>query len=80
MSTVEAVKKKRGREAIAGQIRKRREALGMSRPQLAKEVGVVRSAVNHWEKGKSVPNGLLIVEVARALGCSIGALYGETPQ
>jgi transcriptional regulator with XRE-family HTH domain len=45
--------------------------------ELAAKLGVVRSAVNHWEKSRSIPSGSMIIEVARALDCTIGELFGE---
>ncbi len=36
-------------------IRKRRQALGMTQSKLAAEVGVDRSAVSNWERGRHFP-------------------------
>jgi transcriptional regulator with XRE-family HTH domain len=37
-------------------IRARREALGLSQEQLARIMGVSRSALNGWETGRSTPH------------------------
>lgn len=44
---------------------------------LAKEVGVNRSAVAHWESAKNSPRERLLKRLAAALGVTVGELYSE---
>jgi transcriptional regulator with XRE-family HTH domain len=54
--------------SIADTIRTAREKLGISQPELARRVGVSKSAVGKWEKGESAPNRRRAEKVARVLG------------
>lgn len=56
------------KERLAYAIRQARKDAGLTRPELAKRVGVGRGAVNTWEKGTSVPSILNLGALADALG------------
>jgi putative transcriptional regulator len=43
-------------------IREIREALGISQEGFARRVGVAYNTVNRWEKGKSLPKSIPIIE------------------
>ena len=58
---------------VSGQmILKMREQKGLSRAELASELGVYESAVTSWEQGNSYPDAMLIEPLAR--------LFGENPE
>ena len=57
-------------------LRKYREQKGLSQEQLADEVHVVRQTVSKWERGKSVPDASMLVELTRALGVTAADLLG----
>jgi transcriptional regulator with XRE-family HTH domain len=52
-----------------------REALGLSRNRLAKEVGVHRSNVTYWESGEGLPMASVLEPLARALKVSYEDLF-----
>ena len=56
-------------------IKKRREALGLTQKQLAKKVGKKnRFWIANLESGRSRPNGEDLVALARALNCTAESL------
>jgi len=66
---------------VGTRIKRAREAKGWSQPDLARKVGVSKSAVNQWENG-AVQNLKLgnLFAVADALGKDVRELvFGETP-
>lgn len=50
---------------IAERIREVREANGMTQSELARKLGISRSAVNAWEMGISVPSAQYLIELSR---------------
>ena len=54
-----------------------RKQCGMSQAELAKRVGVERSAVAKWESGKSLPQAAHLVKLAEIFGCSVDELLGR---
>jgi len=63
---------------LAHAIKAAREEAGLTRPQLAKGVGVSRNAVLAWEKGTSVPSMLNLGGLADTLGVSAD-LFAHPP-
>lgn len=55
-------------------IKEKREQLGITQAELAKEMGVDQSAVCLWETGKTCPRGKLLPRLAGLLKCSIDEL------
>lgn len=55
---------------IADKIKMLREKRGITQSELAKRIGITRSAVNSWEMGLSVPSTHYIVEIALFFGVS----------
>ena len=58
-------------------IKERREAMGLTRIQVADRLGVTKVAVRKWEVGLAMPNADKLPALADLLGCSIDALYGR---
>lgn len=52
-----------------------RDALGLSRNQLAKAVGVHRSNITYWESGEGLPMANVLEPLARALKVSYEDLF-----
>ena len=52
---------------LGERIRQFRKEKGMSQAQLAERLHVVRQTVSKWEKGASVPDAELLLQLARAL-------------
>ena len=55
-----------------------RKARGMSQDDLGGLLGVTRQTVYNWENGQAWPSAEMLPRIAKALGCSIGELFGET--
>ena len=45
--------------------------------QLGAKLGLSGQSIHQWETGYTTPMARRLPEVAKALGCSIGDLYGE---
>ena len=58
-------------------IREHREAMGLTRIQVADRFGVTKVAVRKWEVGLAMPNADKLPALADLLNCSIDALYGR---
>lgn len=58
-------------------IREHREAMGLTRIQVADRLGVTKVAVRKWEVGLAMPNADKLPTLADLLGCTIDALYGR---
>ena len=59
-------------------IRNLRKAKGLSQEELAIKLHVVRQTVSKWEKGLSVPDASMLIELAEELDASVSTLLGET--
>lgn len=57
------------------QIRRRREALGLTQKELGARVGVSRQAINAVETGKFDPSIHLAYELAQLFGVTIEELF-----
>lgn len=60
-------------------IKERREALGLTRGQVADRVGVSTVAVRKWEIGMAMPCADKLPVLADLFHCTIDALYGREP-
>lgn len=58
-------------------IKEQREAIGLTRMQVADQLGISKVAVRKWEVGLAMPNADKLPALADLLGCSIDALYGR---
>lgn len=66
---------------LTEQIRKLREAAGMTQAQLADRIFVVRSAVTLMEQPGRFPDVARLPMIADALNCTIDELFGrEVPR
>ena len=62
--------------SIGENIAKYRKAKGFTQEQLGQLLGVTNQAVSKWESGVSMPDVMLLPEIANALGITLDALYG----
>lgn len=60
---------------IGQRIKSLREAMGLSRDNFCKLVGITPSAASMYENGQRVPRDEIKVKIARALNTSIEALF-----
>ena len=58
-------------------IKERREAMGLTRMQVADCLGASKVAVRKWETGLAMPNADKLPVLADLLHCTIDALYGR---
>lgn len=55
-----------------------RKAKGLSQEELAVKLNVVRQTISKWEKGISVPDSEMLIEIANTLETPVFTLLGET--
>jgi len=56
-----------------------RKAKGLSQEELAIKLNVVRQTVSKWEKGLSVPDAGMVIQIAEVLDTTVNVLLGEEP-
>lgn len=61
---------------IGDRIREAREALGWQQQELGTRLGLLPSAVAHWEAGRRIPDASSIVKLCRSLGVEADWLLG----
>ena len=54
-----------------------RKAKGLSQEELAIKLNVVRQTVSKWEKGLSVPDAGMVIQIAEVLETTVSVLLGE---
>lgn len=59
-------------------IKNKRKEKGMTQRELADALGISDKTVSRWESGVQVPDALILPDVARLLGTTVSALYGES--
>jgi putative transcriptional regulator len=62
-------------EGLGNRLREERSARGLTQAGLAELVGVSRKTVNTVENGIFIPSTLLALRLARALGCTVEAIF-----
>lgn len=62
---------------LSSKLVSRREALGLSQSELARRVGINRSSISNWEKGKSQPNQKHLYLIAEILDVSVEYFESE---
>jgi tellurite methyltransferase len=64
------------REILAGNIARYRKEQGLTQEALGEKLGISFQAVSKWETGQTVPETLLLPEIARMLNISVDKLLG----
>lgn len=62
--------------SIGKNIAKYRKKLGLTQEELGMKLGVTNQAVSKWESGVSMPDVMLLPEIATTLGISLEDIYG----
>ena len=62
--------------SIGKNIAKYRKSLGITQEELGVKLGVTNQAVSKWESEVSMPDILLLPEIAKALGITLDDIYG----
>lgn len=65
-------------KAFGAVVRARRTERGIAQEDLANRAGIERSHLGKIERGEHMPTLVLILKIARALGCSSADLMTET--
>lgn len=58
-------------------IRKLREAAGLTQADVVRAFGVDAAAVVRWESGATMPRADKLPKLAQLFGCTIDELYGD---
>ena len=54
-----------------------RSRFGLSKKDLARDIGVDAATIRNWEMGKYYPNGYQLPRIADRFHCSIDYLFGR---
>lgn len=63
---------------LSENLKQLRKAKGLSQEEMAIKLHVVRQTVSKWEKGLSVPDSGMLIQLAQALDTSVTILLGES--
>lgn len=63
---------------LSENLKELRKNKGYSQEQLAVRLNVVRQTVSKWEKGLSVPDAQMLIEIAEVFDVSVSDLLGKT--
>jgi len=66
-------------EQVGPRLRELREAVGLSRPELAARVGMTRSSIRKLEAGDHAPRPQTVARLAAALGVTPDRLTASAP-
>ena len=58
------------------ELKKRREALGLTQKQVAERIGIMQQAYSRYECSERLPNVKLGIKIAQALETTVEELYG----
>ena len=65
--------------ALAENLRHLRQQKGLTLEEIAESVDVTKQAMNKYEQGKMIPNGIVLVDIAEKLGVTVEKLVrGKT--
>lgn len=64
--------------AFGDRLREAREAAGLSRPELAKKLGVTKSAISNYENGVSSPKEDVMLKIFNALAVEPNYLFQDS--
>ena len=62
-------------DGLSNRLRELRAERDLTQAALAERVGVSRKTINTVENGVFVPSALLALKLARALGCTVEAIF-----
>ena len=65
---------------LGDNLKKLRQSHGLSQEEMAQKLGVVRQTVSKWEKGLSVPDSEMLMEIARRFEIPVSLLLGESSE
>ena len=59
-------------------IKQLRKSKGLTQEELALQLNVVRQTISKWEKGLSVPDSEMLIEISERFDVQVSTLLGET--
>ena len=65
---------------IAKNIKRLRLGAGYSQEQLARKLNISQGAISQWEKGKTIPDTPLLLQMAQIFGVSLDEFTNDSPQ
>lgn len=60
-------------------LRRLREAAGLTQVELSEKVGVKQGSYSAWERGEAMPSAMNLLKLSYVLDCSVDELLGRTP-
>ncbi len=67
-------------ERLVNRLRELRVGHDLTQAMLAERIGVSRKTINTVENGVFIPSTLLALKLARALGCTVEAIFSLETQ
>ena len=65
--------------SLSESIRKYRLEKGLTVEEVGRAINASHSTVTNWERGRKIPNGIFLVDLARVLGTTAEILvYGDS--
>ena len=64
------------RYTLAERLKAYRKAFKLSQQELAEKVGCDQTSISAWERGRSVPNADILIDISDKLGLSLSELCG----
>lgn len=64
------------KESLANRLKSYRKMFKLSQAELAQKVGCDQTSISAWERGRSVPNADVLIEISDKLGLSMSELCG----
>lgn len=61
---------------LAERLKAYRKAFKMSQTELAEKVGCDQTSISAWERGRSIPNADVLIDISDKLGLSVSELCG----
>lgn len=74
---IQLTKRKEEQKMFSENLKTLRKEKGFSQEQLATRLNIVRQTVSKWEKGLSVPDAELLIQLAEVLGVDVSDLLGK---
>ena len=74
---IQLAKRKEEQKMFSENLKTLRKEKGFSQEQLATRLNIVRQTVSKWEKGLSVPDAELLIQLAEVLGVDVSDLLGK---
>lgn len=62
---------------LGSNIKKQRQSMNWSQEDLSTRVNTTRQTISKWEKGISVPDATMLVDLADIFHCSVPELLGQ---